>query len=313
MLRGGARRQARGRGGAGSAPVRRTAALAVALAVLAVARPGDGRADGRIAAGAYLAAAAGCAGCHTAKDGAPYAGGRALPTPFGTFYSPNITADPETGIGRWSDGDFLNALWHGRDPDGNYLFPVFPYPSYTRISEADALAIKAYLASLPPVAQANKPHDLSLPFSLRPLQAGWRGLFFRDRRFRPRDGATAEIMRGAYLVTALGHCGECHTPRNALGGTMVGLALAGTTDGPEGEKVPNITPDKETGIGSWTEDELVELLASGTKPDFDNIQGSMAEVVERGTSQLSDADRHAIARYLLSLQPIHHRVGDTDS
>lgn len=286
----------------------RAGLLAVGLTASAAARAPDDA-----AAGAYLAAAAGCAGCHTAKGGTPFAGGRPLPTPFGTFYAPNITGDPVHGIGGWSDEDFLNALWHGEDPAGCQLFPVFPYTSYTQMSEADALAIKAYLLSQPVVSQAERPHDLVFPFGLRPLQALWKLMFFRDGPFRPRTAASPEINRGAYLVRALGHCSECHTPRNAFGGTMVGLALAGTTDGPEGEKVPNITPDKETGIGSWTEDELVEFLASGTKPDFDNVQGSMAEVVERGTSQLSDADRHAIARYLLTLQPIHHRVGDTGS
>lgn len=284
------------------------------LAAVATAAPiAAAGQTGAVETGAYLAAAAGCAGCHTARGGVPYAGGRPLETPFGTFYTPNITPDADHGIGEWSDDEFVRALWHGQGPDSAYLFPAFPYTSYTGMTRADVLAIKAFLFSLPPAAVADRPHDLAAPFGYRPLQAVWRLLFFRDRRVVPRASVPADINRGAYLVRALGHCGECHTPRNAFGGTLVGLALAGTTEGPEGEKVPNITPDMETGIGSWTEDDLVELLASGTKPDFDNVQGSMAEVVERGTSQLSDADRHAIARYLLSLQPIHHRVGDTGS
>jgi len=167
--------------------------------------------------GEYLVRAGGCISCHTATGGQPFAGGRALATPFGTFYSPNITPDPETGIGRWTDAQFLRALREGVRPDGANYFPVFPYPSFTGISDGDALAIKAYLFSRPPVHQENKPHDVGWPFSWRPLQTGWKFLFFAPGPFQPSSEHGAAYNRGAYLVTALSHCGECHTPRNMFG------------------------------------------------------------------------------------------------
>lgn len=279
--------------------------LALAAALLGLAGPA--RADDEaVARGAYLVRAGGCVACHTVKDGQPFAGGRAMATPFGTFFTPNITADAETGIGRWSDADFLRALKQGLSPAGEHYYPVFPYTSYTRASDADLLAIKAYLFSLPAVAAPRRAHDIAFPFSVRALQAGWKLLFFRPGDFRPRVGASPAYNRGAYLVQALGHCGECHTPRNPAGGTLIGLALAGTPNGPDGEVVPNITPDAQTGIGGWSVAEVAELLASGTTPEFDNVQGSMAEVVEDGTSRLTDGDRDAIATYLLSLPPIRH-------
>lgn len=282
--------------------------LILAGAVLALGLGlGPARADeGAVARGAYLVRAGGCVACHTAPGGAEFAGGRAMKTPFGTFYPPNITADAETGIGRWSDADFLRALQNGVSPAGEHYFPVFPFTSYTKAAPADLLAIKAYLFSLPPVVAPRKSHDIGFPFSIRALQAGWKLLFFRPGEFRPRAGASPAVNRGAYLVQALGHCGECHTPRNPAGGLLIGLALAGTRDGPDGESVPNITPDRETGLGGWSGAEIAELLASGTKPDFDNVQGSMAEVVDDGTSHLTEADRSAIAAYLLSLPPIRH-------
>ena len=282
-------------------PILALAALMLGLGL------GPARADDEVVArGAYLVRAGGCVACHTVPRGAAFAGGRAMKTPFGTFYTPNITADLDTGIGRWSDADFLRALQDGISPAGEHYFPVFPFTSYTRAAPADLLAIKAYLFSLPPVVAPRKSHDIGFPFSIRALQAGWKLLFFRPGAFRPRASASPEINRGAYLVQALGHCGECHTPRNPAGGALIGLALAGTSDGPDGERVPNITPDAETGLGGWSRDEIVELLASGTKPDFDNVQGSMAEVVDDGTSHLTAGDRSAIAAYLLSLAPIRH-------
>jgi mono/diheme cytochrome c family protein len=259
-----------------------------------------------IARGAYLAAAADCAACHTdpAHGGRPYAGGRALATPFGTFYSPNITPDPETGIGRWTDEQFLRALHEGVRPDGANYFPVFPYPSFTKTTDADALAIKAYLFSLPPVRQANRSHDVSFPFSWRFLQNGWKLLFFDEGRFQPAPERSAAYDRGAYLVTALAHCGECHTPRNWFGATEPDRFLAGNPHGPDGKSVPNITPDPQTGIGNWSEEDITTLLKTGQAPDFDFVGGAMGEVV-RNTSRLDDADRRAIAVYLRSLPPIH--------
>jgi mono/diheme cytochrome c family protein len=256
--------------------------------------------------GAYLANAAGCEDCHTdrGRGGQPYAGGRALATPFGTFYSPNITPDPETGIGRWSDEQFLRALRDGVRPDGANYFPVFPYPSFTKIADADARAIKAYLFSLPAVRQANRAHDISFPISWRFLQNGWKLLFFSPSPFRPAPERSETHNRGAYLVTALAHCGECHTPRNWFGAMEPDRFLAGNPDGPDGKTVPNITPDPETGIGNWSEEDITTLLKTGQTPEFDFVGGAMGEVV-RNTSRLDDSDRRAIAVYLKSLPPIH--------
>ncbi|MAL80647.1 MAG: diheme cytochrome C-type [Sneathiella sp.] len=256
--------------------------------------------------GAYLTAAGGCYGCHTdiKNDGKPYAGGRALETPFGTFYTPNITADRINGIGSWTDNDFLRALKRGISPSGHYYFPAFPYPSYTKMKDEDALAIKSYLLSLEPVAAENKPHEIAAPFSWRWLQWGWRILFFEEEPYQPPSGASEAVARGGYLVDALTHCGECHTPRNALGGPDSGRYLAGTPNGPDGERVPNITPDSASGIGDWSEGDIVTLLRDGMKPDFDNVQGSMAEAIEHGLSHLTDEDLAAIAAYLKSIPAI---------
>ena len=258
-----------------------------------------------MARGEYLAAAAGCEGCHTdAKNGGrAYAGGRALTTPFGTFYAPNITPDPDTGIGRWSDAQFLNALREGARPDGSNYFPVFPYPSFTKITDDDARAIKAYLFAQPAVRQSNRAHDVAFPFSWRFLLNGWKLLFFNPGPFRPAPERSEAYNRGAYLVTALAHCGECHTPRNWFGATEPSRFLAGTSHGPDGKAVPNITPDSKTGIGNWSDDDIVTLLKDGQTPDFDFVGGAMAEVV-KDTARLTDDDRRAIAVFLHSVPAV---------
>jgi mono/diheme cytochrome c family protein len=265
-----------------------------------------GAADpGLIARGAYLAAASDCADCHTdrAQGGQPYAGGRALTTPFGTFYAPNITPDLDTGIGRWTDAQFLNALREGVRPDGSNYFPVFPYPSFTKITDDDARAIKAYLFAQLAVRQANRAHDVAFPLSWRFLQNGWKLLFFSPGPFRPAPERSEAYNRGAYLVTALAHCGECHTPRNWFGATEPSRFLAGTSHGPDGKAVPNITPDLETGIGKWSDDDIVTLLKDGQTPDFDFVGGAMAEVV-KNTARLTDSDRRAIAVFLRSVTAV---------
>jgi len=258
-----------------------------------------------VARGAYLATAAGCADCHTdAKNaGHPYAGGRSLTTPFGTFYAPNITPDLNTGIGRWSDAQFLTALRHGIRPDGSNYFPVFPYPSFTKITDGDLRAIKAYLFAQPAVRQSNRAHDVAFPFSWRFLLNGWKLLFFSPGPFRPAPERGEAYNRGAYLVTALAHCGECHTPRNWFGATEPSRFLAGTPQGPDGKAVPNITPDPETGVGKWSVEDIVTLLKDGQTPDFDFVGGAMAEVV-KNTARLTDADRGAIAVFLRSVPPV---------
>jgi mono/diheme cytochrome c family protein len=285
--------------------------IITAAAVALVPVPSLSEATDEVSRGAYLANAGGCEECHTDREhgGQPYAGGRALATPFGTFYSPNITPDPETGIGRWSDEQFLRAVRDGVRPDGANYFPVFPYPSFTKISDADARAIKSYLFSLPAVRQVNRAHDVPFPFSWRFLQTIWKLLFFTPGPFRPVPERSETYNRGAYLVTALAHCGECHTPRNWFGATEPDRFLAGNPHGPDGKPVPNITPDPQTGIGKWTEDDIATLLATGQTPEFDFVGGAMGEVV-RSTSRLSDGDRRAIAAYLKSLPPIPSKKKD---
>jgi mono/diheme cytochrome c family protein len=289
------------------APLLPPLAAVLALALLTVAAPARAEEDAETR-GEYLVRAGGCFSCHTAAGGQKLAGGRALATPFGTFYSPNITPDPETGIGRWTDTQFLRALREGVRPDGANYFPVFPYPSFTGITDSDALAIKAYLFSLPAVRQQNRPHDVPFPFSWRFLQTGWKLLFFTPGQLQPASQRSAAYNRGAYLVTALAHCGECHTPRNFLGATVSGQRLAGTPDGPDGQLVPNITPDPGTGIGKWHKDDIVELLRTGTTPEQSKVKGAMRETIQDGLKYLSDVDLKAIADYLFAQPPIVHDV-----
>ena len=282
--------------------------LAAAALGLVLAR--GGWADDTVARGAYLTRIGGCFSCHTdaAHGGAPLAGGRALATPFGTFYSPNITPDRATGIGGWTAAQFRRALREGVRPDGANYFPVFPYPSFTNIRDDDLDAMFAYLQSRAPVRAPNRAHEVGFPFGWRLLQSGWKWLFFTPGPFTPSPARSAAQNRGAYLVTALGHCGECHTPRNALGALRRDRFLAGTPDGPEGASVPNITPDPKTGIGQWTKDDLIELLATGNTPEQSRVKGAMREAVQDGLKDLTEADRAAIADYLLALPPIANAV-----
>ena len=260
--------------------------------------------------GEYVFAAAGCAGCHSAKDQPPLAGGRALETGFGIFYAPNITPDPETGIGRWSGADLYRALRQGLRPDGRPYYPSLPYLRYTGMSDADLADLWAYLRSLEPVRQANRAHELDWPFGWRPGLNLWRARVFRERRWRPDPARTDAYNRGSYLVEVLGHCDECHTPRGLFGEPDVFRRLAGTAQGPSGEKVPNITPDRETGIGKWSRTDLLDLLESGALPNGDYVGDTMAEVVDRSTSKLTAFDRVAIATWLLEQAPVAHALGD---
>ncbi len=188
--------------------------------LLGAAASGSASAQGDPKHGEYLVKAGGCLGCHTEekKDAVRFAGGRALKTPFGTFYGPNITPHPQAGIGRWTEADFVRAMREGVRPDGANLFPAFPYPSFTKITDTDLRDLWAYLRTLPPSDKASKPHDLKAPFGWRWLVTPWKWLYFEPDPFRPDSAASPAVNRGAYLVAALGHCGECHTPRNRLGG-----------------------------------------------------------------------------------------------
>ena len=282
------------------------ALAAFALVAAAAAAPAG---EAEVVRGEYVFHAAGCVSCHTdaAGGGLELAGGRALKTPFGVFRTPNITPDVQTGIGGWSDADFLRALRQGTRPDGSHYFPAFPYTSYTRMTEGDILALKAYLFSRPAVSRRNQAHDLDPPFGWRFLLGAWKLLFFDQGAFAPEPERSAEWNRGAYLVIALGHCGECHTARNVMGARRTAKALAGNATGPDGRSVPNITPHKETGIGDWSEADIVMLLKTGLRPNFDNVQGAMAEVIDDGLKHLSDDDLRAIAVYLRALEPIENK------
>ena len=276
-------------------------ALALALLVSAPVRADQAQLD----RGAYIFTAADCGACHTnVKEKGPLlAGGRPLKTPFGTFYTPNITPDPDTGIGRWSAADFMLALRRGVSPGNDHYFPVFPYGSFTKMTDQDILDLKAYIFSLPPVSHANRDHDIDFPFGWRFSVWFWKQMNFTEGPFVPDPARSPEWNRGAYLVEAVAQCGECHTSRGWLGGLDTSLAMGGTKDGPEGQKVPNITPDMHTGIGTWSPKDVVRVLRTGQLPDGDFVGAMMGEVVN-STSKLTDADRQAIAVYIQSLPPV---------
>jgi mono/diheme cytochrome c family protein len=260
--------------------------------------------EGMAERGAYLVRAGDCLSCHwnRKEGGQPFAGGLPLKTPFGTFYSPNITPDVETGIGKWSDEDFVRALTQGEGPHGEELYPVFPYTSYARMNVEDALAIKAYLFTLAPVSASPRANDVAFPLSWRAVLKGWKLLFFAGAAPLANDPSRdATWNRGRYLVTALGHCGECHTPRGIFGALIESQSLQGNPKGPDGWKVPALAGAKAADFDQWSVEETAEYLKSGMKPDFDSAQGPMAEVVEDGTKHLTDDDRRAIAHYLKSL------------
>lgn len=277
-------------------------ALLAGVLLLAAAGIPGAWAQGDPKRGEYLAKAAGCVGCHTltTKDAPAFAGGRALKTPFGTFYGPNITPHPEAGIGKWTEGDFMRAMRLGERPDGSSYFPAFPYPSFTGISDEDLRHLWAYLRALPPNGRANQPHDLGFPYGWRPLVAIWKWLYFTPGPLAGDGALNAEQNRGRYLVQALGHCGECHTPRNFLGGPKKDRLLGGGK-GPEDKKVPNLTP---TRLKSWSDAELKQFLLTGDTPDGDSANETMAEVIRNTTSQLTAEDLQALMVYLRVLPPV---------
>jgi len=252
-----------------------------------------------VARGEYLVRAGSCYGCHTEPGGAPYAGGRAIETPFGIVNAPNLTADA-TGLAAWSSDDFWRALHNGRSRDGRLLYPAFPYPNYTRLTRADADAMFAFLKSLPPAAQPNRPHALRFPFDQPAALAVWRALFFRPAQFEADSTKPPQWNRGAYLVETLGHCNACHSRRNVFGATAGPLDLAGGLIPIQNWYAPSLKDNAEAGVGDWPEREVVALLKSGVSTRG-SVQGPMAEVVARSTQFLSDADLEAMAAYLKSL------------
>jgi mono/diheme cytochrome c family protein len=246
--------------------------------------------------GEYLTRAADCAVCHTAKDGVPFAGGRAFVLPFGTMYSSNITPDTETGIGAYTDANFLDAVHKGVGRGNNKLYPAMPYASYTYMSDADALAIKAYLFSLKPVRAPTIPNTFFFPFNQRWLMGFWSAMFNADKRFEPVVDRGAEWNRGAYLVEAMGHCGECHTPRNLFFALNNRQKFTGAVQA--GWRAYNITPDHHSGVGTWSDEDLSHYLAIGHADGRGTAAGPMGEAIDESLSHLKSTDIAAIVNYL---------------
>jgi mono/diheme cytochrome c family protein len=255
-----------------------------------------------VANGEVVFNAGGCSSCHATKDGprTMLGGGLAIPSPFGTFHAPNISPHPVDGIGKWSEADFVTAMTKGTSPSGAHLYPAFPYTSYQHAKPEDVRDLFAYIKTLQPVSGNAPPHDLRFPFNIRRLLGGWKFLFLDGKPFVPDPKQSAQWNRGAYLVNGFGHCAECHSPRNFLGGIVNAQRFAGGPD-PEGEGwVPNIT---QKGLKDWSEADIAGMLKTGDLPDGDSVGGSMVRVV-KNTSQLSDEDRAAMATYLKSLPPV---------
>ncbi len=247
--------------------------------------------------------AGGCSSCHAVPgqpDRLKLGGGLAIPSPFGTFYAPNISPDPVDGIGRWSEAEFVNAVTEGISPQGFHYFPAFPYPSYQHAKVEDVRDLFAYLKTLGPVSGKVRDHDVPFPFNIRRNIGIWKWLFVDGKPFVPDPARSAEWNRGAYLAGSLGHCAECHSPRNFLGGIIAAQRFAGGPN-PEGEGwVPNIT---QKGLGDWSVKDIAYFLETGQMPDGDSAGGAMTRVI-KNISQLSPDDRAAIAEYLKSLPPV---------
>jgi mono/diheme cytochrome c family protein len=264
-----------------------------------------------VAQGQYVFALAGGCACHTQPKDTPHAGARAFPVPFGTVYSTNITQDKETGLGAWSDQQILDAMVKGIRRDGSRILPVMPYEKYSGMAQDDRKALIAYLRTLKPVKKETPPLSWA-PFARSigtPLFLKFFGHFANPPAQTPKSG----IERGRYLVEHVSLCGDCHTPRNSIGAPNRSLYLAGANKkiGLLGQEVPNITPDKETGIGDWKREDIAELLISGTKPDLDNVQGLMEEVIQgtpRGYKDMTREDALAIADYLKSIPAIKNKI-----
>jgi mono/diheme cytochrome c family protein len=257
--------------------------------------------------GQYIFSVSGGCACHTPPKGTPHAGGREFPVPMGKVYSTNLTADKDTGLGNWSDQQIHDAMIKGIRRNGERLIPAMPYDAYSGMAVEDLKALVAYLRTLKPVRKEN----LRPPVHVRifrplvtPLWLKLFGLFYDSPATAPKSG----VERGRYLVEHVSVCGDCHTPRNFFMAPDRSFYLAGTKKGPFGEAIPNITPDKETGIGDWKREDIAELLLTGTKPDLDNVQGLMAEVVEAGYKNMKREDALAIADYIKSIKPIKNKI-----
>jgi mono/diheme cytochrome c family protein len=269
-----------------------------ALVVFALTGPAfaqETQSFGRIERGRYLATLADCSACHTAPGGAPFAGGLALQTPFGRIVAPNITPDPDTGIGNMSDAEFLAALHEGRGQNGKRLYPAMPYPAYTKMSDDDVMAIRAYLATIAPVKNPVVSDQLPFPFNIRETMLVWNRLNFTPGRYRNNPQKSPEWNRGAYIVESAAHCGTCHTPKTFLGGDKNEAALTGATL--QGWFAPDITNDPRKGIAGWSKDDVAQYLKTGANK-WTLASGPMAEAVSHSTSRMTDDDIMAIATYL---------------
>ena len=250
--------------------------------------------------GRYMTAAADCTACHTAPGGEPFAGGGALETPFGILLAPNITPDLTTGIGGWTDAEFINAVQNGIGRRGDHLYPAMPYTYYTKMTREDVIAIRAYLDTVQPVRNEVHSNQLPFPFNQREAMIGWNALYFRPGEFKPDPGKPAEWNRGAYLVEGAEHCGLCHTPKNAMGGDENGRAMQGSVL--QNWYAPDITGNQRVGIGDWTVDDIALYLKTG-RNSYDIGSGPMADAITHSTSHLTDADLRAMAVYLKDLPP----------
>jgi mono/diheme cytochrome c family protein len=256
-----------------------------------------------IARGAYLARAGNCMACHTTRGGEPYAGGRAIETPFGAVYTSNLTPDEKSGIGGWSAAHFWRAMHNGRSKDGRLLYPAFPYTSYTQVTREDSDALLAYLRSLPAVFNPNHANTLRFPFDSQAALAVWRALYFKPGVHQPEPSRSAEWNRGAYLVQGLGHCSACHSARNALGATTAGLDLAGGLIPMQNWYAPSLASKHEAGVADWERGDIVSLLRDGVSRRG-SVSGPMAGVVLGSTQYLSPDDLGAMAQYLKELPPV---------
>ena len=289
--------------------------LALTVMTLGVAVPAlpalaQAPSQAEIARGKYVFGATGGCGCHTKPKESMNSGGRRYDGPFGTVYSSNITSDRETGLGGWTDEQIVTAVRLGRRPNGDRILPVHPYTVFNGMAAEDLKALTAYLRTLPPVKRANLPKKISVPLFESVFLPAWLAAF-APRETPPPTAPTTGVARGEYLVRAVGHCGECHTPRTMTMATDNSRFLAGTAKGPEDAQVPNITPDKDTGL-TWTVDQIAEYLGTGNKPDGDVAGGLMGEVIQGTTAGYKDmtkADLQAIAHYLKSVAPIKNKIG----
>jgi mono/diheme cytochrome c family protein len=281
----------------------RTLTLFTAFAIFSFALSLSARANEhaeQVKRGEYVLTIGGCVSCHTNEKakGKPLAGGVPIKTPFGTFFTPNITPDKETGIGGWSDDEFIQAMTKGMAPDGSHYFPAFPYTSYTKISRQDLLDLKAYLDTVSPVNAKVQEHDVPFPFNVRAGMAIWKFLFFENAGFKPDRRKSEEWNRGAYLVNGPSHCVECHTPRNLLGGVKTDQMLAGEPNSPEGEKIPSLLTTDGSPFAKWSLSDTVFGLQTGMTPKGDFLGGSMGKVIANTTGKMTEADLKAIAVYL---------------